>query len=229
MIIHEDFSTSYWWRADFHTEFRRWDETVDAGYFKVKDGQGHLVATRKNIRGVYLKSVDVPFTPEGFTVATQTQRTANDGGMTEFEMGRDEWGPIWHFEWSDTYLWYFLAGWSKGLPFDLIRGVRFKRPNSVLRFDVTCLPDCANVTVRVTDVISNEVLLDRTDPLDWTGLGPLKTGSHLNWVTTGNDKTTPESPVAQMIDWIWIGPVGSGPDLRPCGFWCRLWRRLFGN
>jgi hypothetical protein len=197
--VFESFQNATDWQAHFTVD-------VAAGAFDVIDGRGVLKATSN--ADVYLKTRDIPFSPAGFSVATQTRRTASNGQMTEYEMGRDGWGPIWHFEWSDTVIYYFL---TEGNPatMTLKQQVAFASSNPLLRIFVTAT--IRGIAVNVVDVTNGQILISRDDDLDWAVLESFQTQAHVNWVTTGNANTTAGSPVAQSIDWAYVGPAGGVP------------------
>lgn len=194
--VFEEFSNSTDWLDSFRTQ-----DVPRHGTFTVTDGKGILTATGNN--DVYLSTVGIPFAP-GFTVVAQTQRTADNGGFTEFEMGVDGTGFIWHFQWSATAL-QFIRNTRNGLLTD--QNVSFRAENPVLRFYVTC--SRRRIHYFVLDVTNSTIVMNGSADLDFAVDSNFEAGSHINFVTTGDAGTTLQSPVTQSIDFF---SLSTGPQ-----------------
>jgi hypothetical protein len=169
--------------------------------FTVTGGKGVLSSGTND--DIYLKTGTLTFR-EGFSLVTQTQRTADNGGFTELEMGVAGVGFTWHFQWSSTAI-QFIRNTSGGLVTD--HNVSFASSSPVLRFHVTC--SRRQVHYLVWDVTNKLIVCSGTGDLDFYDSSWAE-GSLIDFVTTGSGSTTPGSPVAQSIDFFRLTPLATG-------------------
>lgn len=173
---------------------------------------GILQAFKQNIGGTYLKTPDVSLT-RGFTFSTTVTRTSGVSGMTEVELGKDNFGPLVHLEWNEGSLWYCVA---KGGDLDCVHAVHLGIPSPTLVINFK-----GNEKLIEVDVFGKgEHLLHEEYVPDWSVYGPHKDGMHINWVATAGSTTTRDVPVRLEIHDLYLH------SYETVSWWKRLWQRI---